>query len=78
MLKIFQIKKKQTFSNGQEISKCEEQNDADAGNSKYDLPQFSAKCRKVEKMLNERMDKKLTAKFSQEAPAPHLSRKIFN
>ena len=61
--------------NGQEISKCEEQNDADAGNSKCDLPQFSAKCRKVEKKLNERMDKKLTAKFSQEAPAPRLSRK---
>ena len=49
--------------NGQEISKCEEQNDADAENSKCDLPQFSAKCRKVEEMLNERKDKKLT-KFS--------------
>ena len=49
--------------NGQEISKCEEQNDADADNSKCDLPQFSAKCRKAEEMLNERKDKKLT-KFS--------------
>ena len=62
------------LSNEQEISKCQEEHDVDAGNSECDLPQLRATRRKVKEMLNERKDKKLTTKFSQEAQELHLSR----
>ena len=62
--------------NEQEISKCQEENDVDADNSECDLPQPSAKRRKVEEMLNERKDKKLTKKLSQETHAFHWSREV--
>ena len=62
------------LSNEQEISKCQEENDVDADNSDCDVPQPRATRRKVEEMLNERKDKKLTTKFSQEAQALHLLR----
>ena len=67
-------KENNKLSNKQEISKCHEEHDVDADNSEYDLPQPSARRRNFEEMLEERKDKKLTAKFSQKAQAIHLSK----
>ena len=65
------------FSNKQKISKCQEKNEVDADNSECDLPQPSTRHRKVKEILNERKDKKLTTKFSQEAQALYLLREDF-
>ena len=69
-------KESNELSNEQEISNCQEENDVDADNSECDLLQPTARRRKVEEMLNERKDKKLTTKFSQEVQALHLSRDL--
>ena len=65
-------KESNELSNEKEISKCQVENDVDSDNSECDLPHLSARRRKVEEMLYERKDKKLTTKFSQETQAVHL------
>ena len=65
-------KESNELSNEKEISKCQVENDVDSDNSECDLLRLSARRRKVEEMLYERKDKKLTLKFSQETQAVHL------
>ena len=61
----------------QEISKCQEENDVDTNKSECDLLQPSARCRKIEEILNKRKDERLRTKFIQEGKALHLSREDF-
>ena len=51
-------KESNELSNKQEISKCQDENDADAGNSECDPTQPNARPRKVEEMLNEKKGEK--------------------
>ena len=67
-------KESNELSNQQEISKCQEENDTDTDNSECDLQQHSGRRTKVQEMLNERKDKKITTKFSQEAQRLHSSK----
>ena len=69
-------KESDKLSNEQEFSKCHEENDVDDDNSECDLPQPSARRRKVEEMLNGKKGKKLTTKFSQETQALSLKKQL--
>ena len=53
-------KESNELSTEHEVSKFQKENNVDADNSGCDLPQPSARHRKVEEMLNKRKGKKLT------------------
>ena len=53
-------KESNELSTEHEVSKFQKENNVDTDNSECDLPQPSARHRKVEEMLNKRKGKKLT------------------